>query len=349
MRAAQRCVICDTVVNDANRICGSSKCRLEYLRWLELKRPVCVVCGKPMRVGEAGKCCRDSVCNHRLVLLAEQLRLEQAGHCRYCQVLTIHREPHAEGLQWNCRGVCCLMLRAIERDRIERRIELERKSALLEAAKAWKAELLNADETASSIFNLAADEAADIESYQVVVVPFLNALVGIPDPERIQAFKHRLEELINAAFTQPEQLSDTPVALKSLPALASASEAPVFANACSSCRGKCCTQGEGHAFLSISTIRRVMRAMPTATAAEIHARYSCYLPQRSVVGSCEFHTDRGCNLPPEMRADMCNHYICPSLHDVRGSLEQDEPAGFFIAAADGELKNSRFCATHRPS
>lgn len=78
---------------------------------------------------------------------------------------------------------------------------------------------------------------------------------------------------------------------------------------------------------------------PEDAAEILHVVIGCsYLPQRSVVESCEFHTDRGCNLPAEMRADMCNHYICPALHEMRSSLEQDEPAGFFIAAADGELK-----------
>ncbi len=349
MGAAQRCVICDAQVNDLQRTCASVNCRLEYLRWLELKRPVCAVCGKPMQAGEIGKCCRNFVCNHRFVGLSEQLRLEQVGYCRYCQVLTSHREPNAESLQWNCLGVCCLILRANERDKIKRLVEREHKQQLQQAATLWKAELLNEREAIPSVLESVGGNAAEAESYQVVVVPFLNATVEVPAPERIQAFKNRVEVLINAAFTQTEQLSDTPVALESLPALASASESPVFAAACGTCRGKCCTQGEGHAFLSISTIRRVMRATPTATAAEILATYSSYLPERSVVGSCEFHTDRGCNLPHAMRADMCNYYICPALHEMRSSMEQDKPPGFFIAAADRKLENSRFCTVAPPS
>jgi hypothetical protein len=48
-----------------------------------------------------------------------------------------------------------------------------------------------------------------------------------------------------------------------------------------------------------------------------------------VGGSCAYHGDRGCVLPREDRAPICNAYACDSLQATRRTL--DDESGAFIA------------------
>ena len=88
---------------------------------------------------------------------------------------------------------------------------------------------------------------------------------------------------------------------------------------CAACRGGCCTLGGDFAYIGASTLRRVMLQRPGATADDILALYLSCLPDRSMQGSCIHHTAQGCNLPQDLRSDICNQFECQALQQLKSA------------------------------
>ncbi|MDT0681879.1 hypothetical protein RM543_04210 [Roseicyclus sp. F158] len=93
--------------------------------------------------------------------------------------------------------------------------------------------------------------------------------------------------------------------------------------ACIACRGDCCMQGNGRdAFINMRTIQWYLRQNPEAGKEEIRQDYLSRLPEAHIERSCVYHTNTGCALPREMRADVCNRWECRWRDALRGEIRR---------------------------
>lgn len=170
---------------------------------------------------------------------------------------------------------------------------------------------------------------------------------SVPLPaDRRAEFAAHLDAIIAEAFsdaTPPSRPVPDPQARRA----AEAPEHPLAAAACATCRGACCILGgTEHAFLDAATIRLHRERNPGITPGEVRAAFMSRVPARSVEASCVYHTDRGCALPREARADICNRYHC---NPQRQLLERSRMLGAEAAVIVAqEPHTSRGIATYDP-
>jgi hypothetical protein len=89
--------------------------------------------------------------------------------------------------------------------------------------------------------------------------------------------------------------------------------------------------GGEKAYLSSTTIRRLMRLRPELPLDRVAAEYLDRLGDETVAGSCINHTSAGCGLPREMRADTCNTYFCTPMRGWQVRCASGEkPLGAFV-------------------
>lgn len=110
---------------------------------------------------------------------------------------------------------------------------------------------------------------------------------------------------------------------------------PVAIQACTTCRGDCCKQGYiFNAFIRRVTLKRVLKNVDYVNKDNLVETYAKHIPENSIRYSCIFHTDKGCNLADELRADICGDFFCLPVSSYLASL-QDKPLPKYhvIAAA----------------
>jgi len=90
---------------------------------------------------------------------------------------------------------------------------------------------------------------------------------------------------------------------------------PLLGQVCAACRGACCHAGGTHAFLDTARMRGIVERMGDAST--VRAEYIRRLPERTVQGSCVFHSESGCSLSRELRGEPCNRYECRGLEMAR--------------------------------
>ncbi|MDG2306783.1 MAG: hypothetical protein P8R42_19460 [Candidatus Binatia bacterium] len=116
---------------------------------------------------------------------------------------------------------------------------------------------------------------------------------------------------------------------------------PMLGDACATCRGHCCLTAGEHAYLDSPDIRRFWSTRPTATGASIAKAYLGALPERSFSGSCVFHATAGCALPREMRAEICNTFLCDGAQALKAELaDGGADRAFLVATGGGELRRA---------
>lgn len=323
------CVICEKtqVMIPGNRTCDAFDCRREYQEWLRLRKPVCAVCGVPLDMFTGtGETCGGQDCQMRWVGLTRAGDGISLARCSFCGVFSIKRSNG----ECVCRDHCCGMNQALARRIENQRIEAEKFQDLVRTAESLRD-------------NLSAENPnGKTEKHLVAMVPHTSAPMAEPNPEAVASFEKKLRELVHAAINEPEKDADWPRRPENLPDLATEKELPVFIQGCTSCRGHCCRQGEDHAFLSVGIMRRYTNQHPEKTADEVVNDYLQYLPAQSIEDSCVFHTDHGCNMPREMRSDMCNQFICYYLGEIRTSIEKGAPGFFVVSEKDGTFFDTRF-------
>jgi len=162
-----------------------------------------------------------------------------------------------------------------------------------------------------------------VEAFPISVVPWrANRIVELPAERRSE-----LEEfLVNLLSTLPETSDESIVQSESgfcaEPPPASAPNDPEvdlhLAKVCAVCQGFCCFYGATrHAFLDSETMCRFGSQHPDVQTEAVVAEYLRYLPENHCEASCVYHTEVGCALPRQMRADICNSYECHGLKDAR--------------------------------
>lgn len=347
MRSANRhsqtssCVVCEAAIGEPRslhaRTCERGECRLEFRRHLQAGRPICGGCGRPLSafLAARGSCGRSECLTaaHRLKLLPAERR---------CQICTLELATHREAA-----GVCddreCNAIAASAREAERRRQIRARFDRLTVLAGTLR------DERA------AAEGVPEPESYLPTVVPLFDApLAPLPD-ERRRELVERLQLLVEelaaemrddfSAEESAEESADEDEPLHNVtgnpwPDVGLEGERLV-STVCGTCRGFCCRNGGTHAFLSVATLRTLLRRRPDLQPEQLVDEYLHQLPDESFRDSCVFHSETGCALPPEMRAATCSLYFCTGQQELRASLERGGPRRAFVAVAQADDDNEQ--------
>lgn len=228
------------------------------------------------------------------------------SHCPACgRALSLH-ERHAEG------GYCS--------DRLcrHRRLEAQRKEAL--------AARMRADRDAAAA---ACGDPTAAQAPIVVVRWYDTPLEPVPDSRR-EAFRAHLMALepeVDAVLAGPPaddaDPDPPPVPTEAERAVAAEVDA-LLGQVCARCTGYCCRLGAPRqAFLDVEALVRERRREPAASHEAIVAWYLAAVPALHHAGSCVYHGERGCVLPRERRAAICNLFECPGLEQTRRHAERD--------------------------
>lgn len=106
---------------------------------------------------------------------------------------------------------------------------------------------------------------------------------------------------------------------------------------CAQCAGRCCQLGAtSNAFTTLPQLLRWQQAHPTASIGEAADWFMAQILETHVRNSCVYHGARGCTLPREHRADICNAYACAPLHQMRAGIVADAGTAFVTLTHDGE-------------
>jgi hypothetical protein len=173
------------------------------------------------------------------------------------------------------------------------------------------------------------------ETFPVGLVPRLRPrLTRLPDRRRRALAAHlttlaREAAALRARGTPPDRAS-TPVPPR-------AELAAVLGHACGRCRGFCCMTAGDLAYLQVGTLHRWLDAHPDRDANAAVAAYLAYLGPRTVHRSCPFHRADGCSLPRDMRADICNSYICDGLTRISDAAPAAGPVHAFVATMNDPM------------
>lgn len=154
---------------------------------------------------------------------------------------------------------------------------------------------------------------------------------------RLALFRAHLEALAPAALTLARNSGDDVQAAATGVASTHSSADTIAARGCGKCRGYCCATGaRTHAWLRVETLAAFVRTAPTMTAPALVERYLSFVGERTSRNSCVYHGRRGCTLPREMRADVCNEYFCPPLIALRAQTADDGPARAFLVTVEAD-------------
>ncbi len=95
---------------------------------------------------------------------------------------------------------------------------------------------------------------------------------------------------------------------------------------CAACNGRCCTKGKAHnAFIQRSTLTRVLETNEGICPENILQAYKNYIPEKATANSCIFHTDKGCCLSADLRANICDEFFCLKLNDFIDEFQGKTP------------------------
>lgn len=84
---------------------------------------------------------------------------------------------------------------------------------------------------------------------------------------------------------------------------------------CGECKGHCCLNGGDKAFIETETIKRYMTEHPDLSPEQVLQNYEATVTEKTHSMSCINHTEIGCNLPRNMRSDMCNNFYCSTIKE----------------------------------
>jgi hypothetical protein len=245
----------------------------------------CAVCGVPLRPAQSGAATCASPSCRRL----QRRRSPEARRCSYCSRAALPSEE-------TCADPRCRELRAenleARRASAERREEIERN--LIRHEQELRAQPGTALPERVVLARLPANE---------------RTIVPLPE-ERRAAFATNVAAALRRALDDPDR--PVPEAMLEAPA----TQAPLIGAACAACRGSCCTSGGEHAFLYPDHFRRYLREHPERSPDELLADYLSRVPPAGYHDSCVYHEERGCALPRNLRANLCNSFLCGDLKDL---------------------------------
>jgi hypothetical protein len=168
-------------------------------------------------------------------------------------------------------------------------------------------------------------------------LPAFEQTMGPLPEERRADFLESVKHSIERAFEDPRD-PEPEVAKAEDP------DGPLIQAACTSCRGACCRFGGTRAFLNPDHFRHYRRRHPGKSRDEMLEDYRKALPAMTCRDSCVFHTNTGCALPRDMRADVCNSWLCSGISRMLAAQPEGAPAlpvlSFCIRKERAELVRS---------
>jgi hypothetical protein len=191
----------------------------------------------------------------------------------------------------------------------------------------------------------------DRRSIRVLSIPSGLARLITPDQQRLQHYTRHLQDVIQQAFqhsniedvpsTQDrddhEVLENTARRLHRRPDLQHISD-----QLCALCKGGCCPAGADHAFVSVSTIRRLLDADPALSKEATLDLYLVHVPAEAIEGGCINQTASGCALPRAIRSDVCNGYYCEPLRLFQQDMADRQPPDQVLAVQRSNTQWNRF-------
>ncbi len=315
---AKQCCFCSQPVTvHFSRTCDAPHCRFAMQQHLLRRQKTCRICGRPI----AESCrtqvtCESSDCRIQYARFSRKTD-DATLWCVVCNALLVHNRPGTQ----HCGDRECERVFA-NRLATERQEKKQRKNALIR-------------ESALAVRDRVAQQSANpttVAELPVATVPHTQAKLTVPNPQRIAAFHQNLSRVIDAALDDSDSGVDATRSSADYHDEPSPKEDPVFRNCCRLCRGFCCEAGGTTAFISPILIRQLKDQAPELGREDLLALYMSYLPERSLENSCVYHGDRGCNLPRNMRSELCNRFLCGYLLSIRNTLADAAEDKLFVAA-----------------
>jgi hypothetical protein len=179
------------------------------------------------------------------------------------------------------------------------------------------------------------------EEFTTVAVPVnTRCLRHLPEKRR-RSFCDRLMQLIDQAAVErsssTSSKNDITMQTKCDVQMKGMDLCSIFSDACAICRGSCCIPGgDTDAYIKVDTLLRYMHQHPELQQHQVLEKYLSCLPKKTYEDSCVYHTEFGCALSRDMRAETCNSFACDGLIEIREHAIDTKSTRFFIAAMKGE-------------
>lgn len=157
--------------------------------------------------------------------------------------------------------------------------------------------------------------------------PFIDRLMGVISRAAAIRFGNAALEDDGVGYNTPADLSPSQLA--------------ILGNGCAVCRGHCCFQGRGHAFLYVDTVLGYMKRHPDLRPRDVLEAYVSRIGPKAYEDSCVYHAETGCTLPRDMRSKVCNGYLCKGLKEILDQLQDSSPEVFVISVSDYDRDDSR--------
>ncbi|MDO9075564.1 MAG: hypothetical protein Q7U73_20150 [Rubrivivax sp.] len=144
--------------------------------------------------------------------------------------------------------------------------------------------------------------------------PCSSALVPVSDDDRARHAAHLRQVVAEGVAIDRSKLAE-----------ASADDShPQSGQLCGHCGGRCCQHGVAwNAFIDITVLQQWVDDHAGRTLDDAAHAYVDALPDAHVHGACLYQTARGCALPRERRAWICNGFACPALQQVQAEARRD--------------------------
>lgn len=220
--------------------------------------------------------------------------------------------------------------------------ELRHKDALRERAKSTEQRLIQSNCIPT-----------DPQRVRAVLPSNGRPLVPLPDQQRNAFVEHLLSTIAKATESQhdvgtgEQDLADAnptdpedELAAETQPD-PSKTQLAMLNHGCALCRGHCCVQGHGHAFIQVETLLGFMKEHLHHRPQDILDAYTSHIGRVTYQDSCVYHGEQGCTLPREMRSKVCNTYLCKGLDDLIHQFDNGHSGeAFVIAVSDYERSQS---------
>lgn len=158
-------------------------------------------------------------------------------------------------------------------------------------------------------------------------------LIRLPE-NRKALFRGHFERVVQEAFAGAVSPAAPPLSPAADHANRQEEMSPILGAGCAVCQGRCCWQGGVQAYLTVELVLRFRAQHPHATAEDVYREYDSRLGDQTYEDSCVYHQERGCALPRDLRADICNRFECEELDELR----REAPAAgeaVLLVALDG--------------
>jgi hypothetical protein len=182
----------------------------------------------------------------------------------------------------------------------------------------------------------------DAGSYPVAMIPLTEGAVLPLAAERRARFLEGLRsEIAASASLDQERVGERESGSHGASGSHAAAVHAVTVAVCSACRGDCCTAGADHAFLRREWLAQA-RTISGLDDSSLLEWYEARLPRETIAGGCVFQSAEGCTIEREMRAPICNRYLCRGLRSAIECTDGGTAGVYVIHRRKQELSGGRF-------